>query len=81
MIGLAKNKKIIFITARGDKYSQGSIHQEWDAQEPSLRYAFQFIGVTDLQFIHAEGLDLGEKSRQQGLVAARAEIRKLVSNW
>ena len=79
--GLVKNKKIVFITARGDCYSRGSTHAGWDAQEPSLRYAFQFIGVTDIQFVHAEGLDLGLESREKGLLTARAEIQQLVSKW
>lgn len=79
--GLVENKKIVFITARGDRYGKGSTHQEWDAQEPSLRYAFQFIGVTDIKFIHAEGLDLGSQSREQGLIAAQSEIQKVVHHW
>ena len=79
--GLVKDKKIVFITARGDRYSTGSTHEGWDAQEPSLRYAFQFIGVTDIQFIHAEGLDLGSQSREQGISAAQEEIQQLVGNW
>ena len=79
--GLVKNKKIVFITARGDRYSKGSTHEGWDAQEPSLRYAFQFIGVTDIKFVHAEGLDLGSQSRQEGLLTARVEIQQLISSW
>lgn len=79
--GLVKDKKIVFITARGDRYSKGSTHEGWDAQEPSLRYAFQFIGVTDIWFVHAEGLDLGSESREKGLLTARAEIQQLVSSW
>lgn len=79
--GLVKDKKIVFITARGDRYDMGSPHEGWDAQVPSLRYPFQFIGVTNIQFIHAEGLDLGSESREEGLVAARAEIQQLVSIW
>ena len=79
--GLVKDKKIVFITARGDRYSKGSPHAGWDAQEPSLRYAFQFIGVSDIQFIHAEGLDLGSESREQGLLAAQTKIQQLISKW
>ena len=79
--GLVNNKKVIFITARGDRYSKGSNHQGWDAQEPGLRYAFQFIGVKDIKFIHAEGLDLDSQSREQGLSAAQAEIKQLVGTW
>lgn len=79
--GLVKNKKIVFITARGDRYDAGSTHEKWDAQKPSLLYAFQFIGVTDIKFVHAEGLDLGLQLREQGLLAAQSEIQKVVDNW
>ena len=79
--GLVVNKKIVFITARGDEYGAGSRHEGWDAQEPALRFAFHFIGVTDIQFIHANGLDLGDKARQRGLSEAKSEIQKLVVDW
>lgn len=79
--GLVEGKKILFITARGGEYGAGSPFEGWDAQEPSLRFAFQFIGVTDIQFIHANGLDLGDEKRQQGLNEARMEIQELVVKW
>ncbi|MGB6300645.1 MAG: FMN-dependent NADH-azoreductase [Rivularia sp. (in: cyanobacteria)] len=79
--GLVEGKKILFITARGDEYGAGSPHQGWDVQEPTLRFAFQFIGVTDIQFIHANGLDLGDEARQRGLNEARMAIENLVVNW
>ena len=41
----------------------------------------QFIGVTDIEFIHANGLDLGEEFRQRGLNEARTKIQDLVINW
>jgi FMN-dependent NADH-azoreductase len=37
--------------------------------------------VTDIQFIHANGLDLGEELQQRGMAQACAEIRDLVANW
>jgi len=79
--GLVEGKKILFITARGDEYGVGSRHEGWDAQEPSLRFAFQFIGVTDIHFIHANGLDLGDEARQRGLSKARKKIQQLVVDW
>ncbi|NEZ55420.1 FMN-dependent NADH-azoreductase [Adonisia turfae] len=79
--GLTEGKKVLFITARGDEYGADSTHAGWDAQEPSLRFAFQFIGMTDIQFIHANGLDLGDEARQRGLNDAREKIQKLVVNW
>ncbi|MEM1255056.1 MAG: hypothetical protein AAGI69_21690 [Cyanobacteria bacterium P01_H01_bin.21] len=50
-------------------------------QEPALRYIFQFLGVPDIQFIHASGLDLGNAARQQGLSGATAQIRDLIAKW
>ena len=79
--GLVEGKKILFITARGDDYGAGSAYEDWDVQEPALRFPFQFIGVTDIRFIHANGLDLGEKARQQGLNQAKKKIQELVTNW
>ena len=79
--GLVEGKKILFITARGGEYGAGSPYEGWDAQEPALRFAFQFIGVTDIQFIHANELDLGDEARQRGLNEARMQIQNLVVNW
>ncbi|KYC40773.1 hypothetical protein WA1_24390 [Scytonema hofmannii PCC 7110] len=79
--GLAADKKVLFITARGVTYETGSLYEGWDCQEPALRYAFQYIGVTDIQFIHANGLDLGDEARQQGLSEAESKIQDLVNHW
>lgn len=79
--GLVGEKKVVFITARGDEYGTGSTHGDWDAQEPALRFAFQFIGVSDIHFIHAHGLDLGDTARQKGLGEAREQIQKLATTW
>jgi FMN-dependent NADH-azoreductase len=79
--GLAADKKVLFITARGVTYGTGSLYEGWDCQEPALRYAFQYIGVTDIQFIHANGLDLGDEARQQGLSEAESKIQDLVNHW
>lgn len=79
--GLAGGKKVLFITARGVDYSANSPYAKWDAQEPALRYAFQFMGVTYIQFIHANGLDLGDESQQQGLNIARSAMQELLADW
>jgi FMN-dependent NADH-azoreductase len=79
--GLATNKKVLFITARGVDYGAGSPYKGWDCQEPALRYAFQFIGVADIQFIHANSLDLGDEARQRGLGEAQSKIQALVTCW
>jgi FMN-dependent NADH-azoreductase len=79
--GLAKGKKVLFITARGVEYGSNSPYRGWDAQEPGLRYAFEFMGVSDISFIHASGLDLGEESRRRSLGKARGEVLSFSSSW
>ena len=79
--GLANGKKVLFITSRGVEYGAGSPYEGWDSQEPALRYAFQFMGVTDIQFIHANGLYMGDESRKRGLDEAQSKIQELVNGW
>ncbi len=79
--GLANGRKVLFITSRGVEYGAGSPYEGWDCQEPALRYAFQFMGVTDIQFIHANGLDMGDDARNRGLDAAQSKIQELVDGW
>ncbi|MFN6488284.1 MULTISPECIES: FMN-dependent NADH-azoreductase [unclassified Nostoc] len=79
--GLANGKKVLFITSRGVEYGAGSPYEGWDCQEPALRYAFQFMGVTDIEFIHANGLDMGDEVRKRALDKAQSEIQELVNSW
>jgi FMN-dependent NADH-azoreductase len=79
--GLTKDKRVLFITARGQDYSAGSPYEAWDCQEPLLRYTFQFMGVTNIQFIHANGLDLEDTSQLQRFREAQFKLQELVENW
>lgn len=79
--GLANRKKVLFITSRGAEFGTGSPYKGWDCQESALRYAFQFMGVTDIQFIHANGLDMGDEARKRGLDEAQSKIQTLVGGW
>ncbi|PZV18823.1 MAG: FMN-dependent NADH-azoreductase [Pseudanabaena sp.] len=79
--GLANGKKVLFITSRGVEYGAGSPYEGWDCQEPALRYAFQFMGVTDIQFINVNGLDMGDEARKRALDEAQSKIQELVNNW
>jgi FMN-dependent NADH-azoreductase len=79
--GLAKGKKVLFITSRGVEFGAGSPYEGWDGQEPALRYAFQYMGVTDIQFIHANGQDMGDEARKRGLDEAQSKIQELVNGW
>ena len=75
--GLAKNKKMIVITSRGGEYSSPEMHA-WDHQEPYLRMIFGFIGITDITFVKAEGMDMGEpEEKKKRLDDAKASAKQL----
>ena len=56
--GLAKNKKMLVFTSRGGQYSTAET-KSLDFQEPYLRAIFGFVGITDITFVKAEGMDMG----------------------
>lgn len=67
-IGLVKNKKVIVLAARGGIY-QGT---KKDSQTQYLKDVFAFIGIDDIQFIYAEGLNMAESDKR--LEAAQRAI-------
>jgi FMN-dependent NADH-azoreductase len=73
--GLAAGKKVIIVSSRGGVYSAGSPYAPADFQETYLRQAFGFIGVTDIEFVRAEGIALGPEQKAHALAAAHAEIK------
>lgn len=71
--GLLQGKRAFVLTARGGVYAGGP----FDQQEPYLRQALGFIGITDVTFIHAEGLNMGGDAAEQGLAKARAQLAEV----
>jgi len=72
--GLAKGKKVIIVSARGGIYSAGSQAAAMDFQENYLRSVFGFLGITDIEFVRAEGLNYGPAQREQAMSAALNSI-------
>jgi FMN-dependent NADH-azoreductase len=46
-------------------------------QESYLQTVFGFLGITDVRFVRAEGLAMGEAAKTQALEAAALEIRAI----
>ena len=73
--GLVKGKRVIVAISRGSVYGPGSTAEY---AESYLKHVFGFIGITDLEFIRAEGLghspELREKSMNAALTAIRTPI-------
>lgn len=72
--GLAAGKRIIIASSRGGTYITGSPAAGMDFQEPYLRAAFAFIGISDVEFVRAEGIAMGEQQKGLALKAARESI-------
>jgi FMN-dependent NADH-azoreductase len=74
-VGLLTGKKVYVFAARGGMY-QGT---PMDTQTGYVRDFLRFIGLSDVEFVYAEGLALGEESKQTGLTKAEDAIRQLVT--
>ncbi|MDX1678452.1 FMN-dependent NADH-azoreductase, partial [Arsukibacterium sp.] len=72
-VGLLADKPVIVLATRGGIY-QGTTA---DSQTPFLTSFFNFIGLTQLHFIYAEGLNMGEEAAQQALAAAHQQLGKV----
>ncbi|MDB5457842.1 MAG: azoR [Caulobacter sp.] len=77
--GLAGGKTVIIASSRGGFYSAGTPAAFLDHQETYLRGVFGFFGITDITFIRAEGVAMGDAQRAQSLETAEAEIKALAA--
>ncbi len=68
--GLLKGKKVYVALTRGGRYRNTPA----DSQVPYLKTVFSFLGMTDVQFVYAEGLAMGAQAEQDALAAAHAQI-------
>lgn len=57
VLGLAKDKRAILVLASGGVFTEGP-WQSWDYVEPYLRQILGFIGVTDVQTVRAQGMNI-----------------------
>ena len=72
-VGLLTGKKAYVFAARGGIYGDN------DAQTQFVRQFLGFIGITDIEFVYAEGLAISPESRNNSLAAAQARSRRLAA--
>ncbi len=72
-VGLIQGKKVYAVLTRGGVYRD----QPGDTQVPYLRMLLGFLGMTDIEFIYAEGLAMGPDAEAKALASARAEIARI----
>jgi FMN-dependent NADH-azoreductase len=74
-VGQLTGKKVVVFAARGGVYAGTPM----DTQTSYVRDFLRFIGLTDVEFIYAEGLALGPQSREANLAKAAVEIQRLAA--
>src|SRR5580693_7661024 len=65
--GLAGDKRVIIAVSRGGFYGAGTPAAALEHLETYLRGVFGFIGVTRLEFISADGIQVGPEHREKAL--------------
>ncbi|EPE2680852.1 FMN-dependent NADH-azoreductase [Vibrio alginolyticus] len=68
--GLIESKKAIVVTTRG------GIHKDspTDNVTPYLRTVLGFVGITDVEFVYAEALNMGEDAAAKGISEAQSQL-------
>jgi FMN-dependent NADH-azoreductase len=74
-VGLAGGKTVIVASSRGGAYSTNPALAFLDHQESYLKAVFGFFGITDVRFVRAEGVAMGDAAKAKALAAADAEIQ------
>ena len=68
--GLAGNKRVIIAVSRGGFYGPGTPAAVGEHLETYLRWVFGFLGVTNPEFISADGIQMGPEHREKALAGA-----------
>jgi len=76
--GLLKDKKVVVFTASGGVYSEGPA-SGFDFLATYLRAVLGFLGITDISFIRAEGVAMGEQAVADTLAKSRKSIDEIVA--
>ena len=73
--GLAGGKTVIVASTRGGIYSTSDAGRALEHQESYLQTVFGFFGITDVRFVRAEGVAMGDAPKAQALAAAERDIK------
>jgi len=68
--GLLQGKTVYVALARGGSYRDTAA----DSQVPYLKTVLGFLGMTDVHFIYAEGLNMGAEAAERGFAQAEVDL-------
>lgn len=72
-VGLLEDKPVVVFATRGGVYQGTAL----DSQTPFLQTFLNFVGLKDVHFIYAEGLNMGADAQEAALSAAKARLAEL----
>lgn len=73
--GLLKDKKVYVALARGGLYRDTPA----DSQVPYLKSVLTFLGMSDVEFVYAEGLAMGAEAADKGFAEAEAQLAAILA--
>ena len=74
-VGQLTGKKVYVFAARGGLYAGTPL----DTQTSYVRDFLRFLGMSDVEFVYAEGLAVSPESKEAGMAKALAEIARLAA--
>ena len=75
-VGLLEGKQAYLVTAMGGIHEPGVT----DFLRPYMKQIMSFVGISDVEFITADGLNMSPERKEQGLAQARAQIQTIKNN-
>ena len=72
-VGLLQGKKVYVLAARGGLYAGTAL----DTETAYVRQFLGFLGMTDVEFVYAEGLAISPASKDAGIEQAKRAIQAL----
>lgn len=73
--GLLTGKKVYVFAARGGRY----VGTPQDTQTGYVRDFLRLIGIDDVEFVYAEGLNMGDDAKATALAGAREHLARLTA--
>jgi FMN-dependent NADH-azoreductase len=77
-VGLVQGKKFYVFTSRGGVYSSGPA-KVLDFHETYLRGVLGFLGITNVTFVHTEGMAMGQEAVNAALANSRSAMDALIA--
>lgn len=71
--GLIEGKKAIVVTTRGGLHKDSPT----DSMTPYLSTVLGFVGITDVEFVYAEALNMGDDAAAKGISDAQSQLATL----